>query len=228
MDEQKYGQLPVSIGRYPVPEWEVFMHYLYLPIRLPYGDDWRDSTITLPPDLEMFYYLIADAWSDAAMHGHDDSYIYVTARRGFATPDNPLNRPGWHCDGFGTDDLNYVWFDRWSTRFAVGDFHDIEDNHITSMQQFEEQSVSEDVLIIERPERHLYRLNPYVVHTTPLVPAPGGMRSFLKISFSHHRYNLIGNSHNYGLHYNWKMFPRDIARNDPARSMADFYDGDDG
>jgi hypothetical protein len=220
-----YGQLPVAVESYGLSAWEPFMHYLYLPVRLTWLDGFRNGSIVLPPDLDFAYDLIADAWADACEYGHQDSYIYVTARRGFATPDNPLNRPGWHCDGFGTDDLNYVWCDRWSTRYAVGDFLDISSDHLVSMDQFAEQCVESNpnIRIIDRPVNHLYRLNPFVVHTTPEIPAPGGMRSFLKVSFSKHRYNLLGNSHNYGLDYDWPMYPRDIARNDPARAMGDFY-----
>jgi hypothetical protein len=48
------------------------------------------------------------------------------------------------------------------------------------------------------------------------------MRRFVKVSLSSHRYNLIGNSHNHLLDYDWQMFPRDAARNDPAAYMADF------
>jgi hypothetical protein len=52
-------------------------------------------------------------------------------------------------------------------------------------------------------------------------PPPGGMRSFLKISLSHQKYNLVGNSHNYLFDYNWDLHDRDTLRNDPAYAGKD-------
>lgn len=214
-----YSEQAVPVSSHELSGWHEFLHYLYLPVFIP------GQGLAIPKRLAFASALIIDAIEDAGLRtGRDvfDGFVYVTARRGFATPDNPLNRPGWHCDGFGTDDLNYVWWDVWGTRFADHPFTDISDDHLVSMQQFEEQVDPERVVTL--PDRVLYRLSPFVVHCTPDIPAPGGMRSFLKVSFSTHRYNLIGNSHNYDLDYAWPMYPRDIARNDPARSMADYYD----
>jgi hypothetical protein len=218
-----YGEQAVPVGSFELADWHEFLHYLYLPVFIP------GQGGALPKRLEFMQWVVDAALRDAyivkgrALAGLlHDHYVYVTARRGFATPDNPLNRPGWHCDGFGTDDLNYVWWDVWGTRFADHEFTDISDDHLVSMEQFEEQVDSERVVTL--PGRVLYRLTPFVVHTTPEIPPPGGMRSFLKVSISRHRYNLLGNSHNFLLDYDWPMHARDVARNDPAHYMADFYD----
>lgn len=213
-----YGQAPDAAGQFELTEWTEFMHYLYLPVKMM-----DDSEIRLPPRLEFLYRAVLTAILDAGQW-FEDAYVYVTARRGFATPDNPLNRPGWHCDGFGTDDVNYTWSDRWGTRWADQEdgFEDISSDHLVSMRQFEEQ-VDPRWIRSMAPGR-LWRLTPFVVHTTPEVPAPGGLRSFLKISVSRHRYNLQGNSRNHLFDYDWEMFPRDAARNDPAHNMADFYE----
>lgn len=215
----EYGQEPVEIGHFPLEEWEELMHYLYLPVKMEGSEE-----IRLPQRLSFAFSLVFAAvmdswrWFDSG----PSPYVYLTARRGFASPDNPLNRPGWHCDGFGTDDLNYTWSDRWGTRWAEQPFEDISGDHLASMEQFEEQ-VDSRLISIMGP-RFLWRLTPFVVHSTPLVPEPGGMRSFLRISISRHRYNLIGNSRNHLFDYDWPMFPRDAARNDPASYMADFYE----
>src|SRR5690242_17006219 len=111
-----YGIEPVSLDAYWLGDWTEFMHYQYLPVRMP------GTSLRIPERLAFLRKLLGDVVEDAAAVGKDDPYVYVTVRRGFATPDNPLNRPGWHCDGFGTDDINYVWWDRWGTRFAVQDF----------------------------------------------------------------------------------------------------------
>lgn len=214
-DPLPYGQPAIGLRRFELAGWEELMHYLYLPVQMP------ATVVLLPERLEFLRPLVDLAVADARHSG--DFYVYLTARRGFATPDNPLNRPGWHCDGFGTDDRNYIWWDRWSTRFAEQHFSGISEDHEVSLRQFEDQV--DDRRVRTLPDRWLYRLTPQVVHATPIVEAPG-MRSFVKVSVSYHRYNLVGNSHNYLFDYDWPMWQRGAARNDPARAQADFYDDD--
>lgn len=220
----KYGEGPVHLGRFELAEWQEFMHYLYLPVRMvgpdsPAGTD-RRPQFRYPERLAFLAPMVEAAWRDSWSQGHPASYVYLTVRRGFASPDNPLNRPGWHCDGFGTDDVNYVWWDTHSTRFALQDFDEVNPGHVESMCDFEAQIRPECVVSYE--DRGLYRLSPYVVHATPEIPAPGCLRSFVKISCSKHRYNLEGNSHNYLFEYDWPMHPRSAARNDPIYGEADF------
>ncbi len=153
-------------------------------------------------------------------------YVYVTARRGFATPDNPLNRPGWHADGFGTQDVNYIWSDCFPTRFAEGDFVGIDDDHVRSVEQFETQikqgaTRAPFIRVYSGQAKTVYRLDASVIHATPLIHGGGGERSFFKISFSNDRYNLRGNSHNHLFDYDWKMWARDEVRNDPAYAGGD-------
>lgn len=219
-----YGKPPEAIAEFEIPEWDEFMHYLYLPVKMPY------SNYRLPPNLAFLRPVLTAVYGDQSAKWYNSAYFYVTARRGYATPENPLNRPGWHCDGFGSDDLNYIWWDRWGTRFSEIEFPNISDDHIKSLRQFEDeiawhrQHHSSATAWKTYPDKTLYRLDRYVVHNTPIVPAPGGMRSFLKISVSEHRYNLVGNTHNYLFDYDWKMYPRDILRNDPARAGLDYLD----
>lgn len=224
----KYGEDPVLVGRFPsvAVDWKEFMHYLYLPVVMPFSSGahevHRIITPRLPRRLRFVMQFLPFVITDAIDAGRDveEDYIYVTARRGYATPDNPLNRPGWHCDGFGTDDLNYVWCDGSTTQVATQDFTDIDPDHAKSMEQFEDQIRGQCVWSIK--EHALYRFNPYVVHCTPDIPPPGEMRSFLKISLSRHPYNLEGNSHNHHFNYEWKMHSRSDARNDPAYGAADY------
>lgn len=210
-----YGAAPVSLGTYDL-DFHEYMHYLYLPIKVPE----EGELVIFPERLGFAADMIRDAIRSETTRGNRWTHIYVTARRGFATPGNPLNRPGWHSDGFGTPDINYVWTDRYPTLFAVQDFHGISDGHAESARQFEEQ-VDPD-RIVTYADCVLQRLDASVIHTAPEIPAPGGDRSFFKISFSNSRYNLLGNSHNHLLDYDWPMHPRAVVRNDPARSEADF------
>ena len=207
-----YGKPPVYIRHFDFDLDEV-MYYLYLPVRIPF----HSGKIALPANVEVCRPLINAAREFTSKY-YD--YVYLSARKGWATPDNPLNRPGWHCDGFGTDDLNFVWWVGPGTRFAVQEFHDISTDHILSIKQFEEQIRLEN--IVSYLERGLYALDPEVVHATPLIGAPGCMRQFVKISLSNERYNLENNSHNYLLDYNWPLHSRDIIRNDPHKAQLDY------
>lgn len=209
-----YGNAPESLGVYDL-QFSEYMHYMYLPIRVPE----TGPALRIPDRLEFARDMIYDAMFDERQRGNRWSHVYVTARRGFATPGNPLNRPGWHSDGFGTPDINYVWTDRYPTLFAVQGFQDISDDHTESARQFEAQVEADHIVTYE--DRMLQRLDSSVIHAAPEIPAPGGERSFFKVSFSNDRYNLLGNSHNYLLDYNWPMHARSVVRNDPARAELD-------
>ena len=206
-----YGNAPAVIGNYALDAWEEYMHYMYLPVVMP-----ERPGLRIPERLSFASDLIQDAIDREA---NRFTYVYVTARRGYATPGNPLNRPGWHSDGFGTEDVNYVWTDRYPTDFAVQEFHGISNGHNESARQFALQVVPH--LIRNYPDRELLRLDSSVIHAAPTIPTPGGERSFFKVSFSNSRYNLIGNSHNYLFDYDWRMFDRHALRNDPAHAEKD-------
>lgn len=215
----KYGNAPAQHGIWDL-KFEEYMHQMYLPIAVP--DD-LGAGIQIPRNLafaeEMILKVIHHEW---VIRANPTTHVYVTARRGYATPGNPLNRPGWHSDGFGTDDVNYVWTDRFPTLFAIGEFGNISTDHAESSRQFTTTADNSALTTIKTyADRELLRLDPSVIHTAPPIPAPGGERSFFKISFSNSRYNLKGNAHNYALEYDWPMFDRQVARNDPARAEVD-------
>lgn len=216
----KYGNAPELHGIWDL-KFEQYMHYMYLPVAIP--DD-RQHRFALPPELEFARELIEHAqYTEITEHDNFWSHVYVTARRGFATPGNPLNRPGWHSDGFGTPDVNYVWTDRYPTHFAVGDFGEISDDHVKSSEQFDVRAEERrnGIYLITYKDKTLMRLDPSVIHTAPPIPAPGGERSFFKVSFSNSRYNLKGNAHNHMLNYDWPMYDRAAVRNDPSRAQDD-------
>lgn len=191
-------------------EWDEYMHFMYLPVAMV-----GERGLRLPPNLEFARSLVNVVM---ALESQDEERpsqnVYVTARRGFATPGRPLNRPGWHTDGFGSDDINYIWSDRFPTLFAEQSFRDISPDHARSMEQFQEQLRVERVRTY--PERMVLRLDQTVVHCVPEIPAPGGERGFVKVSVSPNRYDLRGNSHNHLFEYNWKMAHRSLERNDPV------------
>jgi hypothetical protein len=198
---KKYGAEPVSLGKFDIHLPEM-MHYLYLPVNMT--PDWHD--IRLPQNIECLMATVRHILRDYPEY----KYCYVSARRGIASPGNSLNRPGWHCDGFGTDDLNFIWWKGAGTRFAVQEFNDISDDEHLSMKQMEEQVRPENVRTY--PEGEVYLIDRYVVHAVPVIERVEP-RQFVKISLSNNRYNLDGNSHNYLFDYDWTMVGRAQDRN---------------
>ena len=204
-----YGKPPRELGAHHFSLPEV-MYYLYLPVVI------EGSAITLPPNVERCRPLIRDAMALSRPY----RYVYLSARRGWATPDNPLNRPGWHCDGFGSDDLNFVWWRGPGTRFAVQEFTSISDDHLASLQQFDEQIRPE--CVTTPGQMTLYGLDRFVVHATPGIAAPGCERQYVKVSLSDEKYDLEGNSHNDQFDYNWPLYSRSLVRNDTKAAQQDF------
>jgi hypothetical protein len=215
-----YGKHPVYLGQFDINLPEV-MYWLYLPVRM------KGSGLMLPGALECCRPLIEASEEYVRYHHmpfprtrlHD--YVYLSARKGWATPDNPLNRPGWHCDGFGTDDLNFVWWDGSGTRFAFQTFEGIVSDHNRSLTQFDEQV--QPINVHTYRQHGLFAIDPSVVHATPIIQPPGEMRQYVKISMSDQQYNLENNSHNYLFKYDWPMFKRETGRNDTGK---DYYSGD--
>lgn len=224
----RYGVGPVRVCPAFGVDLKEVMYYLYLPVR---GPDLGDGTFQLPANLGPVYPLVIEALHHAMRTGRDarKDYVYVSARKGWATTDNPLNRPGWHCDGFGTDDVNYVWWRGPGTRFAVGDFGVVPEDHKKSIEHFEfHLDERRDwnrrpgcSIVTDAPEAHLYCIDPYVVHATPIIETPC-WRQYVKVSFSRHRYNLENNSHNHLFEYTWPMHSREEVRNDTFKSQRDF------
>jgi hypothetical protein len=154
-------------------------------------------------------------------------------------------KPMWsgNCDDFGGTDLNYIWADKWPTRFVLSDQHltlpeddaesmnvmatlatsaEIETERWDQKRIFNGNAPRPAVWMEHGDTNRLLRLSPYVIHDTPLIFGAGGMRSFFKISVSTHRYDLVGNSHNYDLAYEWEMHSRQTMRNKPQGGNADY------
>lgn len=207
-----YGALPVVIGDPIEVNCREFMFYQYLPVKLAGG-----TSITRENRLACFDAVIGAACCDyIGFRGLDafvSSYVYVTAKHMFQAPGCSFNRPGWHADGFLTDDINYVWCDCAPTIFNSSRFELTPDDEI-SMREMEEQAVPR--LSNVYPDNSLLRLDQYCIHRVADTTMPQ-VRTFAKVSISRDRYDLIGNSHNHLLQYNWPMRPRAITRNPPQR-----------
>lgn len=205
-----YGKPPEVIGNYPLKVDEMML-YLYMPIWTPECEG-GFLVDFIPKQLDVFEKLIYEATEDSAVReGESFSHWYITAKRMYVTPENMGNRLGWHCDGYGTDDVNYVWCDCVPTEFALQEFAELSPAHNLSMEQMHEQIDDQDC-IVACEHNDLLRLDQHVVHRV----APSdyrGMRTFFKLTGSNSRFNLKGNTHNHLINYNWPMFDRQPERN---------------
>lgn len=206
-----YGDLPEDLGLVDLSPAEM-MFWLYCPILTP------TSVITLPPTLRQFAGLVSRAIS---REGNDieGKYVYLTAKTLWVTPSNPGNRPGWHSDGFGSNDVNYIWYDGSPTEF-IKDSFPLPDNCTDAMAQMATRASW--LPAITYPDKHLLRLTPSCIHRCPVDFEPG-VRTFVKVSISPDRYNLEGNSINHGLGETWPLLPRRAERNHP-HDTAERYD----
>ncbi len=208
-----YGTAPKQIGIYDINVEEMFF-YMYLPIKMK-----GSNSLRIPKRLELFKSMIFDIIKDEGWHDVlYDKYIYLTAKNIYATPDNLGNRAGWHSDGFGTDDINYIWTNRHPTVFCVQGFS-LSNDCTKSMQQMQLQAKKENEVTYK--ENTLLRLTQEHIHRTPTINK-GGMRCFFKLSISTEKYNLKGNSHNYMMGYDWEMFDRSEVRNHPIHKESDY------
>ncbi|GAB4001611.1 hypothetical protein GCM10028807_58190 [Spirosoma daeguense] len=196
----------VSLGIFDIEPKEM-LFYLYLPIKMI-----DSGLIEIPKRLQLYYPLVQKVLYDHySNYPYDigERYLYLTAKTLFVTPDNIGNRPGYHCDGFGTDDVNYLWYDKHPTIFNSGTF-DVRMDDTLALLDMEAQAKAENEYSF--PEKSLIRIDSLTMHRTPVITT-SGVRTFVKISVSKHRYNLQGNSHNYLFNYDWTLHERSDIRN---------------
>ncbi|WP_456867624.1 hypothetical protein [Galbibacter sp. BG1] len=206
-----YGAKPVVIGKKEIACNEM-MFYQYYPIKLA-----NEHQLTYEDRLNCFDSLIGmiccDFIGDFGLDRYVDSYIYLTAKKLIQPPGYSFNRKGYHSDGFMTNDINYIWYDSEPTVFNVGKFNLTLDEHLSLGEMTRQARPENDITF---PVNSILRLNQYNIHRV-MESQSLRMRTFVKISFSKDKYDLKGNSVNYGLHYNWEMRDRVIARNPPQK-----------
>lgn len=211
MTDAIYGAPPIDLGSFDLSPVEM-MFWLYCPIKLS-----GQLQVTMPPNLEQFGTLVEAVAMDS--HAWKSSYIYITAKTLFATPENPGNRPGWHSDGFMTDDLNYIWCDANPTVFFEdGKRYRFNADHMSSLAQMDDICEALPAHHKRYPVKRLLRLDQTVLHKvdTNIVT---GVRTFVKISVSKHRYALKGNSINHALAPEWQYQERAADRNCPIGEL---------
>lgn len=208
-----YGRAPIDLGLVDLSPTEM-MFWIYCPIKLR-----ESNNIVVPPNLWQFSSIIDACWEATDSASWYDRYVYLTAKTLWVTNDNPGQRRGWHCDGFMTDDLNYIWYDSEPTVFATSDEPiAFTQEHKTAL---EEMAVAGETLPNSTyPIKHLLRLDQTVLHRVGDFGAPG-MRSFVKLSVSQHPFNLVGNSINRELAPDWNYAKRSVTRNPEVATLTD-------
>jgi hypothetical protein len=198
-----YSREPDILGNFDI-DCEEMMFVQDMPVAMPRED------VRLPHNLECFRPLI-----NAVMRSGADfySYIYLSAKRMFVSPDSNYNRSGWHIDGFGTEDKNYLWSDSNPTEFCVNQEFVLSDDHTQSMREMEAQAGVGNIKTY--PNGSLIGVDNTIVHRVAKVIHPG-LRTFAKVSVSKNKYNLLGNAHNYLFDYDWEMVERNLERNDTS------------
>ncbi|PPL04960.1 hypothetical protein [Parapedobacter indicus] len=209
---KKYNQPPIQLkGHYPI-EVEEMMYYQYLPIKMAGSLEFR-----IPARLAIFEPIIDAVKLDFYRHsgklyGLCENYIYLTAKHMFVAPGTNLNRLGWHSDGFGSDDISYIWCNTLPTVWTDGR-PDPPNDDAEALKYF---NAANDLSVYETEPFKIYRLDQYVVHACAVSDRPV-LRSFVKVNISKDQYNLVGNSHNYLLDYDWEMKERNVERNHPMK-----------
>jgi hypothetical protein len=198
----KYGDLPVSLGIHDIKVSEMFF-YQYLPIKLS-----GEIHPIYENRLNIFDLIIGrvccDFIGEFGLDKYKESSVYLTAKHLFQKPNCEFNRPGFHSDGFLSDDINYIWCNNNPTTFNTSDF-DLSNDHDISLSEMDSQAIPSNNIRYEAGE--LLRLNQFNIHKVSEVKEPC-MRAFLKLSFSPDKYNLIGN---------WHIKELTVDRNNPTK-----------
>jgi hypothetical protein len=209
-----YGELPQDLGPVELDHHEM-MFWMYCPIKVPGTDQTviPPNLTHLAPAIRMVQADCADIWRD--------QHVYVTAKTMWTTGENPGNRPGWHSDGFLTDDLNYIWYDSNPTVFFhSGNLYDFTADHTLSLEEMHQLCEYHPSWPHYYDCGHLLKLDQTVLHKVDTDVKPR-MRTFVKISVSRHIYALQGNSINHLLGTDWQYQTRKQERNCPIGEMYD-------
>lgn len=214
------GNLPKDLDLVDLSPSEM-MFWLYCPIKIA-----ESNSVELPPNLLQFKPIIdkvfrdmkaTQYWLNEFDNDWYNSYVYLTAKTLFVLGDYIGNRPGWHCDGFGTDDINYIWYDSAPTDFLYYDQHlEVSSDCTESLHQME--AAAEYWYKKQYSCKHLLKLDSGVIHRSPVTFEPG-VRTFVKVSVSKDIYNLQGNSINHLLPIDVEFKSRTVERNHPCKDF---------
>lgn len=137
-------------------------------------------------------------------------YAYMTIKKMFIASDTFPNRPGWHIDGFLSDQSNFIICDSIPTEILCIDC-DLTEDHSISLGEMDNLSGGK---ILDLPLYSLIELDRECIHS----PSRNNdhfpvLRTFVKITYSEELFNGIGNAWNYLLPEIVPSKSRDLSRN---------------
>jgi hypothetical protein len=185
-----------------------FHYVLYMPVKMQ-----ESAEIYLPKHLRAFGDMlqsVIDAELLIRQQAVLAEYIYLTVKCFPVEGENVGNRHGWHIDGYGTDDVNWIFSSHGCTQMLNASVNLSEDHDQCLRELALEGATNLDRVDLE--VNTLHRLGSSIIHRPP-VEVEQGVRTFVKISFSKHQYNLMGNAINPDINYNWTYHRRALARN---------------
>lgn len=195
------SRYPEVVGVIPLKP-EEFCYSVYMPVKV-------GTAMALPSPLQWVAPLLDKVCTEDYLRYY---YYYLTVKHMWVQGYG--NRPGWHIDGYLSDDVNYIWSDCNPTEFCVQQF-DLSKDHEKSLQEMEEQA--DPRCCVSAAPNELLRLTPDMVHRTVPSEVPI-LRTFIKISCSNNKYNLKGNASNPVLQVSLgEMVERGQSRNHPFK-----------
>lgn len=204
----KYNKPPKNIGEFNI-DVEEYFSYTYLPIKLA-----NQTHTTVEERLRIFHPIIGRVCCDfVGEYGLDrfvNCNLYLTAKNQYQRKGSGFNRPGWHSDGFGTNDISYIWSNKQPTIFNSTEF-DLSNDDVLSMEEMNQQA--NPLNDYSYPNNSVLRMDQFSIHKVGEYEE--GDRSFIKLCFSEDIYSLKGNAINYELDYTWTYTPRGKERNIP-------------
>lgn len=203
------GAAPEVLGTVNMEATEA-MFWLYAQVKRR-----GDRFTLLPHNLKWVSPMLEDIAAREGEVARLSHNVYVTAKVLWTEGACTGQRPGWHTDGFGTPDINYIWYDRSPTRFWVPPcMTRFSADHRNSMRMMEESALEHPEYILTYPPKTLLRLDERVIHS-PQPEVEPGWRAFVKVSLSRSEYDLEMSSTSAGFPEK-KRTPRTLERNCPT------------
>ena len=204
MSKLVFSKMPQIISKIEMPHWDQFCFVQDMLIHEP-NDLWR-----VP---EQFLFLI-DLLPLKLLNQHSDLYWYISAKHmPVAKGSTGFSRPGWHIDGYGSDDITFIWSDSHPTQFCHQVFT-LSEDHNLSMEEMRQQA--HHLNIVDGEANCLYMLDASCVHRASRVHE-FSTRKFFKLTLSKSMFNLKGNTLNPEFTYDdWTWRDRSEERNVPG------------
>lgn len=160
------------------------------------------SEYQIPDNLQSVVDPILAGVHELSSHLYENDWLYncyLTIKHEFVNPGSIGNRPGWHIDGFLSDQYNFIWCDALPTEICQNNF-ELTLDHKISLQEMLIQSAGNNAFHLGLSSNVLYELNQHCVHRpTVNKTSKAILRTFIKVTFSKEDFNCIGNAWNYKL-----------------------------